>query len=153
MVSLNPLELRLPSRAWKVKLVGEGADDAGGVFDDTITEMCQVGWKPEGLRATSSHVYSLIFPLTCFCGNKQQITIRFHQELQSGVVDLLIHTPNGFADVGSNTDRCAVCYPLLIVTAKTVASEYNVIFSINDLTSGVGCAPSKVPVEPSGILR
>lgn len=43
VVSLNPLELRLPSRAWKVKLVGEGADDAGGVFDDTITEMCQVG--------------------------------------------------------------------------------------------------------------
>ncbi|KAK5649906.1 hypothetical protein RI129_000935 [Pyrocoelia pectoralis] len=34
-------ELRLPSRAWKVKLIGEGADDAGGVFDDTITEMCQ----------------------------------------------------------------------------------------------------------------
>eukprot|EP00066_Takifugu_rubripes_P013620 XP_011602886.1 PREDICTED: probable E3 ubiquitin-protein ligase HERC1 isoform X2 [Takifugu rubripes] len=67
VVSLNPLELRLPSRAWKVKLVGEGADDAGGVFDDTITEMCQ--------------------------------------ELQSGAVDLLIHTPNGFADVGSNTDR------------------------------------------------
>ncbi|KAM4527576.1 putative E3 ubiquitin-protein ligase HERC1 isoform 4-T4 [Odontesthes bonariensis] len=67
VVSLNPLELRLPSRAWKVKLVGEGADDAGGVFDDTITEMCQ--------------------------------------ELQSGVVELLIHTPNSFADVGSNTDR------------------------------------------------
>uniref|UniRef100_A0A1A7W928 HECT-type E3 ubiquitin transferase n=1 Tax=Iconisemion striatum TaxID=60296 RepID=A0A1A7W928_9TELE len=67
VVNLNPLELRLPSRAWKVKLVGEGADDAGGVFDDTITEMCQ--------------------------------------ELQSGVVDLLIHTPNSFADVGCNTDR------------------------------------------------
>ncbi|KAM9841857.1 putative E3 ubiquitin-protein ligase HERC1 [Aulostomus maculatus] len=67
VVSLNPLELRLPSRAWKVKLVGEGADDAGGVFDDTITEMCQ--------------------------------------ELQSGAVDLLIRTPNSFADVGSNTDR------------------------------------------------
>ncbi|XP_054612956.1 probable E3 ubiquitin-protein ligase HERC1 isoform X1 [Dunckerocampus dactyliophorus] len=67
VVGLNPLELRLPSRAWKVKLVGEGADDAGGVFDDTITEMCQ--------------------------------------ELQSGVVDLLIHTPNSFADVGSHTDR------------------------------------------------
>ncbi|XP_072310878.1 probable E3 ubiquitin-protein ligase HERC1 isoform X3 [Eucyclogobius newberryi] len=67
VVNLNPLELRLPSRAWKVKLVGEGADDAGGVFDDTITEMCQ--------------------------------------ELQSNVVDLLIHTPNSFADVGSNTDR------------------------------------------------
>ncbi|CAB1352023.1 unnamed protein product [Coregonus sp. 'balchen'] len=56
VVSLNPLELRLPSRAWKVKLVGEGADDAGG-------------------------------------------------ELQSGVVDLLIHTPNSSTDVGSNTDR------------------------------------------------
>lgn len=25
----------------QVKLVGEGADDAGGVFDDTMTEMCQ----------------------------------------------------------------------------------------------------------------
>lgn len=49
VVNLNPLELRLPSRAWKVKLVGEGADDAGGVFDDTITEMCQVGWtSPRG---------------------------------------------------------------------------------------------------------
>ncbi|XP_037548156.1 probable E3 ubiquitin-protein ligase HERC1 [Nematolebias whitei] len=67
VVNLNPLELRLPSRAWKVKLLGEGADDAGGVFDDTITEMCQ--------------------------------------ELQLGVVDLLIHTPNSFADVGCNTDR------------------------------------------------
>ncbi|KAI7795921.1 putative E3 ubiquitin-protein ligase HERC1-like [Triplophysa rosa] len=67
VVNLNPTELRLPSRAWKVKLVGEGADDAGGVFEDTITEMCQ--------------------------------------ELQSGVVDLLIHTPNSTADVGSNTDR------------------------------------------------
>lgn len=42
VVHVNPTELRLPSRAWKVKLVGEGADDAGGVFDDTVTEMCQV---------------------------------------------------------------------------------------------------------------
>ncbi|XP_053720543.1 probable E3 ubiquitin-protein ligase HERC1 isoform X1 [Synchiropus splendidus] len=41
VVKLNAADLRLPSRAWKVKLVGEGADDAGGVFDDTITEMCQ----------------------------------------------------------------------------------------------------------------
>ncbi|KAI0208517.1 putative E3 ubiquitin-protein ligase HERC1 [Lamellibrachia satsuma] len=38
---LKPSDLRLPARAWKVKLIGEGADDAGGVFDDTITEMCQ----------------------------------------------------------------------------------------------------------------
>ncbi|XP_075226553.1 putative E3 ubiquitin-protein ligase HERC1 isoform X4 [Lycorma delicatula] len=41
VIMLKPYELRLPSRAWKVKLVGEGADDAGGVFDDTITEMCE----------------------------------------------------------------------------------------------------------------
>lgn len=46
VVKLNASDLRLPSRAWKVKLVGEGADDAGGVFDDTITEMCQVGSPP-----------------------------------------------------------------------------------------------------------
>ena len=45
VVKLNPADLCLPSRAWKVKLVGEGADDAGGVFDDTITEMCQVTKK------------------------------------------------------------------------------------------------------------
>ncbi|XP_017786874.1 PREDICTED: probable E3 ubiquitin-protein ligase HERC1 isoform X2 [Nicrophorus vespilloides] len=41
VIDIRPSELRLPSRAWKVKLIGEGADDAGGVFDDTITEMCQ----------------------------------------------------------------------------------------------------------------
>lgn len=40
VVKLKAQDLRLPSRAWKVKLVGEGADDAGGVFDDTMTEMC-----------------------------------------------------------------------------------------------------------------
>ena len=44
VVKLKPSDLCLPSRAWKVKLLGEGADDAGGVFDDTITEMCQVGY-------------------------------------------------------------------------------------------------------------
>uniref|UniRef100_A0A4W3J8I3 HECT-type E3 ubiquitin transferase n=1 Tax=Callorhinchus milii TaxID=7868 RepID=A0A4W3J8I3_CALMI len=67
VVQLNASELRLPSRAWKVKLIGEGADDAGGVFDDTITEMCQ--------------------------------------ELETGVVELLVATPNGTAEVGSNRDR------------------------------------------------
>ncbi|KAK3097022.1 hypothetical protein FSP39_005665 [Pinctada imbricata] len=40
VVKLRPEDLRLPARAWKVKLIGEGADDAGGVFDDTITEIC-----------------------------------------------------------------------------------------------------------------
>ena len=107
VVKLKPDDLRLPSRAWKVrkftkvffilsfsykisvlvlfliilmffkhknlifnsqvKLVGEGADDAGGVFDDTITEMCH--------------------------------------ELVSGAVSLLIPTPNATADVGNNRDK------------------------------------------------
>lgn len=55
VVKLNASDLRLPSRAWKVKLVGEGADDAGGVFDDTITEMCQVGPSPR--RFPTGRVY------------------------------------------------------------------------------------------------
>lgn len=38
--NFNAHTLRLPSQAWKVKLVGEGADDAGGVFDDVMSEMC-----------------------------------------------------------------------------------------------------------------
>ncbi|XP_077988697.1 putative E3 ubiquitin-protein ligase HERC1 [Glandiceps talaboti] len=67
VVKLKPADLRLPARAWKVKLVGEGADDAGGVFDDTITEMCQ--------------------------------------ELETGIVPLLIPTPNSSSDAGQNRDR------------------------------------------------
>ncbi|XP_076031800.1 LOW QUALITY PROTEIN: putative E3 ubiquitin-protein ligase HERC1 [Oratosquilla oratoria] len=67
VVKLKPSDLRLPSRAWKVKLVGEGADDAGGVFDDTMTEMCN--------------------------------------ELVTGVVPLLIPTPNATADAGNNRDK------------------------------------------------
>ncbi|XP_077974377.1 putative E3 ubiquitin-protein ligase HERC1 isoform X2 [Styela clava] len=67
VVKLNPAELRLPARAWKVKLLGEGADDAGGVFDDTITEMCK--------------------------------------ELESGVLNLFIPTPNSVSGVGLNLDR------------------------------------------------
>lgn len=39
--STKPSELLLPARAWKVQLIGEGADDAGGVFDDTIAECCK----------------------------------------------------------------------------------------------------------------
>ncbi|KAJ8960520.1 hypothetical protein NQ318_013805 [Aromia moschata] len=67
VVDIKPQDLRLPSRAWKVKLVGEGADDAGGVFDDTITEMCQ--------------------------------------EITSGVVPLLVPTPNALNDEGFNRDK------------------------------------------------
>lgn len=77
MVEIKPHELRLPSRAWKVKLVGEGADDAGGVFDDTITEMCQ--------------------------------------EITSGVVPLLVPTPNAVNEEGFNRDRYLL-NPQLITT-------------------------------------
>ena len=57
VVQLKAEDLRLPSRAWKVKLVGEGADDAGGVFDDTITEMCLV----------SSHLSVVLYAFVCVC--------------------------------------------------------------------------------------
>lgn len=67
VIGMRPSVLRLPSRAWKVQLVGEGADDAGGVFDDTITEMCV--------------------------------------ELTTGIVPLLVQTPNGRNDEGYNRDR------------------------------------------------
>ncbi|KAL4617326.1 putative E3 ubiquitin-protein ligase HERC1 [Arapaima gigas] len=98
VVSLNPMELRLPSRAWKVKLVGEGADDAGGVFDDTITEMCQ--------------------------------------ELQTGVVDLLIHTPNRSADVGSNTDR-------FLLNPAAVSEEHMVQFRFLGILMAVAIRTKK----------
>lgn len=67
VIDMMPQDLRLPSRAWKVKLVGEGADDAGGVFDDTITEMCQ--------------------------------------EITTGLVPLLVQTPNALNDEGFNRDK------------------------------------------------
>ena len=38
----KPKDLCFPSRAWKIRLVDEAADDAGGVFDEIMTEMCQV---------------------------------------------------------------------------------------------------------------
>lgn len=42
VLQLTACEIRCPSRAWKVCLHGEGADDAGGVFDETIALMCAV---------------------------------------------------------------------------------------------------------------
>lgn len=41
----SPADIRCPSRAWKVNLMWEGADDAGGVFDETIAQMCEVKQK------------------------------------------------------------------------------------------------------------
>ena len=42
VLTLDPASIRCKPRAWKVHLVGEGADDAGGVFDETIAQMCEV---------------------------------------------------------------------------------------------------------------
>ena len=39
-----PDDLKCAEQAWKVTLVGEGADDAGGVFDESIAQMCEVQW-------------------------------------------------------------------------------------------------------------
>ena len=39
----DPVNLLCAQRSWKVTLIGEGADDAGGVFDETLAQMCEVG--------------------------------------------------------------------------------------------------------------
>lgn len=52
----------------------------------------------------------------------------YYQELQSGVVDLLIRTPNSFADVGSNTDRCS----LWSSYHKAVSTNQNILCSKSD---------------------
>lgn len=151
VVSLNPLELRLPSRAWKVKLVGEGADDAGGVFDDTITEMCQVGRSSmqQGQRIMEQVMLSNILSVLLMYFIIYNIQ-SYYQELQSGVVDLLIHTPNGFADVGSNTDRCSFYGHLII---KQYPCNITSNFLKMAFTFNIGSAARKVPTESSGILR
>ncbi|KAL7980305.1 hypothetical protein Chor_014634 [Crotalus horridus] len=98
VVKLNASDLRLPSRAWKVKLVGEGADDAGGVFDDTITEMCQ--------------------------------------ELETGIVDLLIPSPNATAEVGYNRDR-------LLLNPSACLEEHLVQFKFLGILVGVAIRTKK----------
>nr|XP_057932865.1 probable E3 ubiquitin-protein ligase HERC1 isoform X3 [Doryrhamphus excisus] len=98
VVKLNASDLRLPSRAWKVKLVGEGADDAGGVFDDTITEMCQ--------------------------------------ELETGVVDLLIPSPNATAEVGYNRDR-------FILNPSACLDEHMLQFKFLGILMGVAIRTKK----------
>ncbi|XP_077942009.1 putative E3 ubiquitin-protein ligase HERC1 isoform X9 [Gasterosteus aculeatus] len=98
VVKLNASDLRLPSRAWKVKLVGEGADDAGGVFDDTITEMCQ--------------------------------------ELETGVVDLLIPSPNATAEVGYNRDR-------FLFNPSTCLDEHVIQFRFLGILMGVAIRTKK----------
>ena len=43
VLSLKPVESSLLlTKVWKVKLVNEAADDAGGVFDEVVTHMCTV---------------------------------------------------------------------------------------------------------------
>ena len=142
---LKPSDLRLPTRAWKVKLIGEGADDAGGVFDDTITEMCQASvvtpdytlhcvsiglhfltvsdphlWNICKMCSMGSYYLSGInIPLYSIridhnsCDHlsyrslaaEHEMCCYLSQELKSGVVPLLIPTPNAANEVGYNRDR------------------------------------------------
>ncbi|XP_067667414.1 probable E3 ubiquitin-protein ligase HERC1 [Haliotis asinina] len=98
VVKLRPEELRLPAHAWKVKLIGEGADDAGGVFDDTITEMCM--------------------------------------ELESGVVPLLIPTPNARNESGNNRDR-------FLLNPSLTSEENMVLFRFLGILFGVAVRTKK----------
>ncbi|KAJ9589572.1 hypothetical protein L9F63_017210 [Diploptera punctata] len=90
----------------QVKLVGEGADDAGGVFDDTITEMCQ--------------------------------------ELISGVVPLLVPTPNATNDTGYNRDR-------YLLNPTLCSSQHLIWFKFLGILFGVAVRTKKplaVPLAP-----
>lgn len=40
ILNLKPPDSLLLTKAWKVKLVNEAADDAGGVFDEVVTHIC-----------------------------------------------------------------------------------------------------------------
>lgn len=63
----------------QVKLVGEGADDAGGVFDDTVTEMCvelTSGQVPLLVRTPNS-VNDVGFNRDKFLLNPQLISLQY----------------------------------------------------------------------------
>ena len=59
VLEIDPASIRCKPRAWKVHLVGEGADDAGGVFDETIAQMCEVRTNiiPSPLSLLLLHLY------------------------------------------------------------------------------------------------
>ena len=69
------------------------------------------------------------------------------QELQSGVVDLLIHTPNSSTDLGSNTDRYSTLTPvpfsvahtcLLHLLASVGLIGYNIVYCLEKRVFVVG---------------
>ena len=84
----------------QVKLIGEGADDAGGVFDDTITEMCQ--------------------------------------ELKTGVVNLILTTPNARNETGYNRDRYKIknCYFISLF-------HFQAFFGLSQKHIGLGTSTSR----------
>lgn len=101
VLQLFAAEIRCPSRAWKVYLLGEGADDAGGVFDEIVSQMCGVSM-------------SVVFELSCsqlctVCAYSTEgvssVVLYVVQELESGVVNLLIPSPNATNKCGFNMDR------------------------------------------------
>lgn len=42
VLTINPNEGFFLCKTWKMKLLNEAADDAGGVFDEVLTHMCMV---------------------------------------------------------------------------------------------------------------
>lgn len=71
---LGPEDLLMHHRVWKVKFLGEGVDDCGGGYSESIAEICD--------------------------------------ELQGGLLPLLIQTPNGLEDTGVNRD-CFIFNPAI----------------------------------------
>ena len=62
-------------KAWKVKLLNEAADDAGGVFDEVLTTMCMV-----------RHVFSWQgFSFLCFC-----TALTWYQTLKTSISTSII---------------------------------------------------------------
>ena len=75
----------------QVKLVGEGADDAGGVFDDTITEMCGeiISGHPRVLIPTPNAVNDVGFNRDAFMLNPG-LKVRSPCSLTRSVVALVM---------------------------------------------------------------
>ncbi|KAK9737174.1 HECT-domain (ubiquitin-transferase) [Popillia japonica] len=129
VVEMRSQELRLPSRAWKVKLVGEGADDAGGVFDDTITEMCQ-------------EIVTGAVPLLVPTPNA--LITEMCQEIVTGAVPLLVPTPNALNDEGFNRDR-------YLLNPQLNSSQHLMWFKFVGILFGVAMRTKKplaLPIAP-----
>ncbi len=81
-----------------MNLIGEGADDAGGVFDETMAQMCEVGNQGYTVEPLTLAINEFRYQGITLCTS-------YNQELEHGTVKLLIPTPNASNKCGFNTDR------------------------------------------------